>query len=61
MSDQRVNREGGGETRRGGELERHRVGGDRERAGGGGEGEGRRAWMEPTRGSCVNPWKREAE
>jgi hypothetical protein len=26
-----------------------------------GEGEGRQAWMEPTRGSCVNPWKREAE
>lgn len=54
----RVNRRLGGEARRGGELERQRVGGERE---GEREGEGRRAWMEPTRGSCVNPWKREAE
>lgn len=31
MENERLNREGGGEASRGGELERHRVGGERER------------------------------
>lgn len=34
--------QGGGKTRRGGELERHRVGGERKREGGK-EGEGKQA------------------
>jgi hypothetical protein len=55
----RGNKQSGGKRR--GEPERHRVGGERKREGKEGEGEGRQAWMEPTRGSCVNPWKREAE